>query len=618
MTEELNSYVASLIEDTQMVMDEFQTPEMAFTKTILEKIEDLLDCNDITIEHCKLQNRIGNITGEIHAYGESTNGEVLYLFYTDYNPLFNVQIKNNTDSQSSLNRPQGFYNAAIRGAHYDLDESSSEYSACKFIYENHQQFKTINLVLLSNFIINNLSLNRIRIAAKPVFFDVWDLKKIYANTHSLSDHVAIDIDFESEEYKRFKIPFIQMESTQYGYRCVQMLFPAKLLYNLYERYNTKLLYNNVRYFLGLVGSKEKKPNVAMLDTLRKENEMFLAYNNGITALAKGIESLSIGGKEDITDPEESTTSQQYITMGVLKKILDFRIINGGQTTAVLYNAKNLSNATNDKSKKVTLLGVYVQVKLIISDEIEKIAGNITLSSNFQNKVKYSDFSVSNEFNVKLEQLSHAIIVPNKKNEPIYWFYERLRGQYDEAKKPLKTKVDRDMFDFQYPKQKKFTKEDVAKVWSNWDQIPYEAVKGASTTYATFMKNQLDRSFIPNETFYKETIALLIIYRFLMARPENKSYANAKATVVAYAMSMLHSLTFGQFDLMKVWQNQEISNNTKIFLNSICDKIFSLLSEKVDSINSTILSYGKTKGAYEFIKSQPLGIDIHLLDNDKIR
>lgn len=474
----------------------------------------------------------------------------------------------------------------------------------------------MNLVVLSNYIINNLSLKKLMIAAKPVYHDVWDLKKIYGNTHSLSDHVAIDIDFDSEEYDRYKIPFIQMESSQYGYRCVQMMFPAKLLYQLYERYNTKLLYNNVRYFLGLKGAKDKKPNVAMLETLRKENEMFLAYNNGITALAKGIESKTIGEKEDITD-EESTTSKQYITMGVLKKILDFRIINGGQTTAVLYSAKNLGDANNDPAKKVSLVGVYIQVKLIISDEIEKISGKITLSSNFQNKVKYSDFSVSNEFNEKMEKLSRVIIVPNKNNELTYWFYERLRGQYDEHKKRLKTKADRDMFDFQYPKQRKFTKEDIAKVWSNWNQSPYDAVKGASTTYATFMKEQVDRSFIPDEDYYKKTVALLIMYKFLMSRPENKNYTNGKATVVAYTMAMLASLSLNRYDLLKVWDNQGLSDNTKIFLNQVCDKIYQLLSVQVVKLSTTILSYGKTKGAYDFISSQPLGVDIHLLDNDLV-
>ena len=282
MNEELNSYVATLIDETQMVMDEFQTPVMAFTSTVLEKIEDLLDCKDITVEHCKIMDKAGKICG------------------------VEVQVKSNSECQTSLIRPQSFYNKAIRGYHFDLDSSSSEYRACKYIYENVKQFQSVNLVVLSNYVINNASLKKIKIATKPVYYDVWDLKKIYGNTHSLSDHVAIDIDFESEEYDRYKIPFIQMESSQYGYRCVQMMFPAKLLYQLYERYNTKLLYNNVRYFLGLKGAKDKKPNVAMLETLRKENEMFLAYNNGITALAKGIESETIGEKEDITDDESTT------------------------------------------------------------------------------------------------------------------------------------------------------------------------------------------------------------------------------------------------------------------------------------------------------------------------
>lgn len=614
MNEELKNYLVSLMADTQMMMDEYQTLEMAFTATVLEKIEEFLDCEEIIKDHCRIIQKDGKIQGEIHAYAESRNGEVLYLFYTDYSSDVDVKIKTNSDSQSSLNRPQGFYNAAIRGYHFDLDENSSEYKALKFIYDNVQIHQTINLVVLSNYVINNLTLKKILIAGKPVYHDLWDLKKIYANTHSLSDHVAIDIDFESDEYKRYKIPFIQMESNRFGYRCVQMMFPAKLLYQLYEKYNTRLLYNNVRYFLGLKGVKDKKPNVAMLDTLRTENEMFLAYNNGITALAKGIESNLIGEKEDVTDAEDVTMSHQYITMGMLKKILDFRIINGGQTTAVLYNSKKLGESGN--GKKVSLIGVYVQVKLIISDDIEKISGNIALSSNFQNKVKYSDFSVSNEYNTMMEKLSRYIIAPNPNNDPKYWFYERLRGQYDEAKKNLRTKVEKDIFDSQYPKSMKFNKEDVAKVWCNWEECPYDSVKGASTTYATFMKNQIERSFIPDENSYKETIALLIIYKFLMSRPENKHYANGKATVVAYAMSLLARYSSSQLDLVKIWNNQCISDNLKIFLNQLCDRIYELLCNQVQLLNTSILSYGKTKGAYDFLKTQFLNLNFQLLSEER--
>lgn len=46
MNEELQSFVASLLEDTQFKMDEYQTPEMAFTAVALDKIVELLDCTD--------------------------------------------------------------------------------------------------------------------------------------------------------------------------------------------------------------------------------------------------------------------------------------------------------------------------------------------------------------------------------------------------------------------------------------------------------------------------------------------------------------------------------------------------------------------------------------------
>lgn len=616
MNEDLSNFVVALLEETQLRMDEFHTPEMAFTATVLDKIVDLIDCTDPVIEHCKLTNVKGDVTGEIHAYAESMNGEVLYLFYTDYNHSLEIKTKSNTESQISINRPQGFYQAAVRCAYDDVDSSSPEYSALKYIYEKVQKFTSVNIVILSNYIINNLTIKRIKIATKPLFHDTWDLKKIYANTHSMSDHVAINIDFDSEEYLRYKIPFIQMESSQYGYKCIQAMFPAKLLYQLYERYNTNLLYNNVRYFLGLKGTKDKKPNVAMLDTLRRENEMFLAYNNGITALAKGVDSIITSEKTDVTDPEGQSHSQ-YITMGVLKKISDFRIINGGQTTAVLFNAKNLSNATNDPSKKVNLLGVYVQVKLIISENIEKISGNIALSSNFQNKVQYSDFTVSNEFNTRLEHLSRSITIPNRNNEPTHWFFERLKGQYEEEKKRIRTKQDRDYFEFCFPNKKKFTKEFVAKVWSNWNQLPYDSVKGATTMYAAFMKSIVDRGYIPDEDYYKKTVALIILYKFLLARPENKNYANGKASVVAYAMAVMSSQTFGRFNLLKVWNRQELSDNTKIYLNSLCDKIYEIFLNKVTLMNTTILSYGKTKSAYDLIMGQSLGVDYHLLDDDLI-
>lgn len=611
MNEDLKTYGITLLEETQLAMEPGISSEEVFTEIVLDKISPLLDCEQPTIRHCVIKDKVGKILGEIHGYAESTNGEVLYIFYTLYNPHTDILSKSSTEVQPAINRAQGFFKKASQAVFEDFDGYSSEYIALKYIYDNIHKYKCINIKILSNYILNNVDLKKVSITTKPVYLDVWDIRKLYGNTHSLSDHVAIDIDFDSEEYKRYKILYLQMESEQFGYKCVQALFPAKLISQLYEKYNTNLLYNNVRYFLGLNGSKDTKPNVAMLDTLRKENEMFLAYNNGITALAQGIEGIVNGEKTDVTEAD-NTSSTQYITMGQLKKISDFRVVNGGQTCATIFNARQLSKSSNDPCKKVNLLGVYVQVKIIISNRIEDYAGKITVSSNFQNKIKMSDFSAGNKFNRTLEELSRKLVVPNKNHDLKHWFYERLRGQYDESRKSKHTKYDREMFDSEYPSDLKFSKEEAAKVWCAWAGLPHDAVKGATSTYTTFMKRMQEVCPVPDEKFYHELIAKIILYRFLKKRPENKNYGNGKATVMAYTLAMLRELSLEKFDLMKVWEEQSIPINVMYFLNRLADQIYTYLSEKADSKNTTILSYGKTKEVFTDMLKRHWDVDKLLL------
>lgn len=613
MNDELKAYSELLLENTHLKRDEYAEPVMAFTAAVLEQIEDLLDCKAPTIKHSRITKSNGTIEGEIHGFAESNNGEVLYLFYSDFNANPEITSKNNTECQPLVARPQGFYNKAIRSYHTEYDVTSNEYEALKFIYDNNARFHSVQLVILSNFIINDLKIKKLRISTKSVFHDVWDMKKLFINSHSLSDHVPINIDFEDEDYQNFKIPYIQMESSKFGYKCIQAMVPAKFLYRLYEKYNTNLLYSNVRLFLGLKGNKEAKPNVAMLNTLRKEDEMFLAYNNGITVLAQGIEAEAIGTPTDVTDNSDSSTSKEYISMGILKKIHDFRIINGGQTTAVIFNAKKLSDKERDPEKKINLRGVYVQMKLIISDKISDISHQITTSSNHQNKVKISDFTVSNPFNKKMEELARTIstkAIPS--HDAHHWFYERLRGQYDEFYKKKQTKQERDLFTYQFPSKKKFTKEEIAKVWNSWNNNPNDAVKGATTSYNLFIKSHTEE---PSEEFYKKTIALLIIHRYILNRPESKQYGNGKATIAAYAIAVLNNESLGRLDLLKIWDNQSISDNLRIYINQMCDEIYIKLYNAADTLGMSLLSYGKTKDAFPALTRKTISTDFHLLDKD---
>lgn len=619
MNDALQNYLSDLNLETELLMDEYNTRDLAFTAYVLRELSDLLNCGEPIIVHCCKKDHSDRISGEIYGYAISDNGEVLTLFYTLYEPSNNIINHTNTDYQSCLNKMQGFYNLSVRGAYLDLDEQDPLYEPCKVIYENNSTYQSVNLCVLSNAVINNSdSMKKIRIPTKAINSDCWDIRKIYHHLHSESDHISIDVDF-MDEYKNYKIPFIEMESSDFGYKCILAMFPAKLLYKLYEKYNTNLLLNNVRYFLGFKGQKKKNANIGMLNTLREENQMFLAYNNGITALAKDIESSALGEKTDVSlTGEDASVRNDFISMGILQKILDFRIVNGGQTTATIFHSKNLRDTRDTKLKPISLYGVYVQVKLIvINTDVKKVTGNITRYSNSQSVIKYSDFSVSNEFNVTMENLSRSIIIPSEKHDIKYWFFERLRGQYDNQRREKRTKVDQTFFDGMYPKSMKFKKEEIAKVWKSWNQTPGDAVKGEATNYDLYISEIVKNGFIPDETYYKQTIALLILYKFLFSRPENKTYGNRKATIIAYAIAYLQYITFGRLNLLKIWETQSLSDNLKTYLNLLCEALLNTLDQLAEFNNKTVLSYGKQKAAFSTVCRVLTAPDRHLIDDDLI-
>ncbi len=601
----IDSYLTDLKGEVEKIMSEEKlTPEQAFTKYIMDAIYEKTSVDERRTVHCEIKDKAKRVMGEIYGYGFNANKEVLTLYYSAYESTMKVSdTLHKKDFDTSLNRLQGFYNECFHGNYVDLDEDSPEYQTMKYIHDNLPTVATVRLCLLSNFYIKDYKNIRKRIDDKNVFTDIWDIEKICANLSSESDHVSIDIDFvEEPRYSMYSLPYIEMNSGRYGYKCLATMFPAKLLYKLYEDFNTALLMSNVRYFLGF-SQKKEDTNSGMRKTLKESNEMFLAYNNGITAIARKIE---VDGKNDQTRLENEVGSvDDFISTGILRKIYDFQIVNGGQTTATIFNAKK-----TDK-KEVNLLGVYVMVKLIVIDETkhDEIT-NISKFSNTQNKVKYADFSSNNNFNRAMENLSRSILIPNENNDPIYWYYERVRGQYKIELNKRTNKAGQDSFRKMFHSDKKFDKEIVAKLWVSWYESPHEAVKGSSTTYAYFLGNIVDKGkYAPDETYYKHTIALLIIYRFMLKYGKNAEFSNATAPVAAYALAYLNHVTLGNLDLRRIWQNQGLPDELKDFICHLCDKVKEELDFYAVAARKNVLGISKTKDIYPNIRKKNLDCDI---------
>lgn len=610
----LKEYLNVLELETAQTMQEEQigNREEAFTHYVLSQIATKVSSENYVVCHASIKNSADNFLGEIFAYNESSNQEVLTLFYTIYSTdNTDVKVLNDSDVQYAWQRLQGFYDRAIRNAAADMDESNPAYEVCKMIDDHKNDYKTIRFYILSNCVIKKSAPKKIRIRDKETDSNIWELNKLFGNLTNTADHVEIDIDFENDDDYQYKIPYIQMESTDHNeYRCLLMMFPGKLLYKLYKKWNTDLLLYNVRYWLTFKKTKRKHTNADIRDTLRNNPQMFLAYNNGITAIASEVDLAPMGDATQVGEMQAGViTSNDMVSSGLLKAIHNFQIVNGGQTTASIFRAKDSEPAA------INLNGVFVQVKLIVigaKQNVNELASKISRSSNSQNAVKDSDFSVSEQFNTKFQELSRTVKIPNDRGDIAYWFYERIRGQFDEERSRIKRKDQMEAFLTKYPKPNRFTKELLAIVHKSWDQQPSEAVKGAGTTYDTFISEIINSGEVPDENYFKTSIALLIIYNYLKARKENRNYKNGKAPVIAYSMAYLHYITFEDLPLLDIWERQDLTDDMKEALDMIAELMFKQLSEIADAEYTSILSISKRKGVFPEITQKVSGDVLYTL------
>src|SRR5262249_10378967 len=143
-----------------------------------------------------------------------------------------------------------------------------------------------------------------------------------------------------------------------------------------------------------------------------------------------------------------------------------------------------------RKKDVDLSSVFVQMKLSIVDPLRATAvvPRISEYANSQNRVNAADFFANHPFHVRMEGFSRRIYAPSPDGSfrQSKWFYERARGQYQDARAHLTT-AERRKFDLEYPKSQVFNKNDLAKYLMLWHEAPDIVSRGAQKNFADFAK-----------------------------------------------------------------------------------------------------------------------------------
>ena len=594
--EELRSDIASLVYSE----GEGASFEDKFTEYCIEVFESIGKSEGARVLSYIHPNSQGGIDWKINGYclkdmfkdeNNKTYFETLDLFITYFrNDSYTYNITQN-DYTKTLNQVKKFINGSLK-RHIDyIDNSNTELvELIKIIGKQGVDFDRINVYFLMNGFSNHEK-EKIDINDVDVFVHTWDISRLFKINESNSNHEPIEIEFEKLSDTGRGLQCIQVPPIDELYDCYLAIVPGEVLANLYKEFSNELLESNVRAFLGQAG----KFNKGIRDTIRTKPQMFLPYNNGITATAESVETQVIDNQLIIT------------------KLNDFQIVNGGQTTASLYH-------TQKKFKDADLSKIFVQMKLTVIKDKEKKNSevpNIARFANSQNKVSELDLSSNNPYFVQIETLSRKkyVIDPNNKNLSTIWYFERVNGQYKESLNKLTTPAQQRKFKEQNPTNQKYVKSDVAKFINLWELEPHFVSQGAQKNFIHYTKkiNELvKKNKLPGDNFYKKLIANAILFKCtdkLFGRKNMDAIGdtNLKSFSVAYTLSYFHYLTENRIDLWRIYEEQVVPNEIEIVLKKLLVYVYNHL---VNSSNNTLLSeYAKRESSWKNLKEQTFTLDL---------
>jgi hypothetical protein len=485
----------------------------------------------------------------VDGYGGDPAGSdgVLTLIISDFQTDSKIISLTNTDMLKVFKRLRSFLENSLEEEFRDgLPAELSGHGLATLISLRWDEINKIRLILITNKVLSS----RVdgapddTLFGRPVSHNVWDLSRLAKYSQAGNGREEIEIDLVGEFGG--SLPVLPAATSDDSYDAYLTVIPARQLAAIYDRWGTRLLEQNVRVFLQARGGVNK----GIRSTLINEPGMFFAYNNGLTATAEGIEI------------EKNSEGLEILSLRNLQ------IVNGGQTTASIHAV--IRKSEGDLSQ------VSVQMKLSIIDpiDVEKLVPKISQFANTQNKVNPADFFANSPFHVRIEGFSRRIWARSTDGgmKDTKWFYERARGQYQDAR-ALLTGSARKKFDLEFPNKapnrQLVVKTDLAKYLMAWRGEPHIVSLGAQKNFAKFAV-QIGKEWEKDpqafhERFYKHAIAKAIIFRKLdssiqRARAESVLEAE-KLNLVPYSIAKLDQMISeaGQvLDFDKVWNTQSVS------------------------------------------------------------
>lgn len=530
---------------------------------------------------------------KIDGYSFNEDDGVLNLFISIFSQNIDDKSLTQTEVTQAFKRLENFFAKSFDKKYYTkLEESTSVYDLSYQIHKNKQNISTVKYYILSNKILSD----RVEgIAPKQnnttdFLYHIWDISRLFRMDSSNQKKEDILIDFD--QMTKEPIYCLPAHLDTEDYKSYLLVMPGTFLAVMYNKYGSRLLEQNVRTFLQARG----KVNKGIRNTIIQQPEKFFAYNNGLTTTAEHIEV------------EETSKGLK------IKSLKNLQIVNGGQTTASIYSALRKDKANLDQ--------IFVQVKLTIvrPELVDELVPKISEYANTQNKVNAADFFSNHPFHVRMEEFSRRIYAPatDGGHKQTKWFYERARGQYQDAQ-THKTPAERKKYQLEYPKKQLISKTDLSKFENVWKGIPHIVAQGAQNSFVSFAK-EIGKSWEKdeknyNELYFKTAIAKAKIFKATETLISDSNWYDGgyRAQTVAYSIAYLSEWVDKQnlhFDFMNIWKHQALSDATIEALNIITKAIYDELINPPAGI-ANISQWAKREGCWQTMRELDIEIPVSL-------
>lgn len=544
----MQDFYQEMNEEVKQYMTNYSmTQNAAFKEVFLSYLNE----NEVTIladmDFVEYKKDSENMRLDGYSYNEYFHS--LTLMVCKYNSSPNPEMLWKKDIDKYVKKAVKFLKTCDSDYFQNLEPTSDGYDAFQAIKNVVKNVETVNVVFITNDVAKNYIPADMKFRKCTIKFDVYDIEKVY---HMV---MAGDIDYKplvirlKNKYHQ-ELSMIKVPGNNAIYDCYVGVISGKLLADIYKDEGQELIKKNVRSYLQAKG----KVNKGIKNSLSKEPEMFMAYNNGISTIADSIE----------IDEKKSNKAIVVIT-----DIIGWQIVNGGQTTASIYNAMQ---------SKLPLDEVNVQVKLSVIKDTERateIASNISKYANSQNKINMSDFNANDDYHIKMEQISRRTFIPVEKGkETEQWFYERARGQYMvELNRQPTSKAKRE-FKNRIPKKRCVSKTVAAKCIMAYMGFPYYVSKGLESNFVIF-SDMVKSGTIPQPTrnVYIDMIAKVILFQQCDKIVAGLNFGGYKAQINYYVIALFGKYYQSQFDADYIWKNQTISPEMINIITDLANKVW---------------------------------------------